>query len=102
LLFALLPIGANKDIRDNYGRKPFHYLESNNKKPNEKNLDMSSKACNDHSSANSSMNVTNPPSATENLKNNLRNKISHQSMLVRNKLRQSRAFQKRKASFSSK
>lgn len=42
-------------------------------------------------------NVPNHESAAENLKNNLRNKISHQSMLVRNTLRNTKAFKRRKS-----
>ena len=94
-------------MRDNYGKKPLQYLESKEKKPNEKNAENSPKLSHEKSNiATGNASVSNTVGATENPKMfnplNLRNKISHQSMLVRNKFRQSKAFQKRKASFSSK
>ena len=94
-------------MRDNYGKKPLQYLESNEKKPNEKNVHSSPKFSHEKTNlAANNTSVNNNTGATENPKIfnalNLRNKISHQSMLVRNKFRQSKAFQKRKASFSSK
>lgn len=96
--------GANKDIRDNYGNKPFYYMEpkekTRNKNPSDKDMNNENQApASNLSNGVASNSMT---STTESLKNNLRNKISHQSMLVRNKFRQSKAFQKRKSSFSQK
>ncbi|XP_027198934.1 ankyrin repeat domain family member sosondowah [Dermatophagoides pteronyssinus] len=97
---------ANPDIRDNYGKKAHQYLP---KKTNEFNVQsLSNRQLSDASNSigNSPVNICNTGgsaasttalSATENLKNNLRNKISHQSMLVRNTLRNTKAFKRRKS-----
>lgn len=102
----IFSLDANPDIRDNYGKKAHQYLP---KKTNEFNVQsLSNRQLSDASNSigNSPVNICNTGgsaasttalSATENLKNNLRNKISHQSMLVRNTLRNTKAFKRRKS-----
>ena len=81
--------GANKDVRDNSGKKPSFYL-----KKSDANKIEAKKESEDTSVA---------PSPKEEHpekhepKMNLRNKITYQSMLVRNKFRKSKSFQRRKS-----
>ncbi|XP_046910182.2 ankyrin repeat domain family member sosondowah isoform X2 [Dermatophagoides farinae] len=96
---------ANPDIRDNYGKKAHQYLPKKTNEFNVQGQSLSNRQLSDVSNnspviicntGGSAANTT-ALSATENLKNNLRNKISHQSMLVRNTLRNTKAFKRRKS-----